>query len=346
MGRRGRSPSGQKTVLCYELGVAELPNEMLACRALLRAHCYRMLGHPQDADDAVQDTFVRALRGLDGFEGRASAKTWLVRIATHVCLDALAARRRRRMPTDEANGTPAGPFTPTDPAEWIAPFPDAWLPSVHPAPDEQVELRSRVDLALVTVLQQLPPRQRAALLLADVFDCSATEVADALDWTVAGVNSALQRARAKLDRGGPRRAEVNPELVARYREAFLRYDLDAVVELLTEDATFDMPPIPVWLRGRSDIAAFLRGPGSKCRGSAVLPVRACGALGFAQYRDGGRTPWALVVLETRGERVSAVHSFLDVATLLPLFGLPPTIGPEKNTDEVRPAPPSAPSPPE
>ncbi|MCA9607827.1 MAG: RNA polymerase subunit sigma-70 [Myxococcales bacterium] len=299
--------------------MGSLPTEMLEHQPLLRAHCYRMLGHPQDADDAVQDTYVRAVRGVAGFEGRSSARTWLVRIATRVCLDALAARKRRRMPTEGPPGEPEGPFVPTDPDEWVAPFPDAWLEPSLPV-DEQVELRHRVDLALVTALQRLPARQRAALLLAEVFDWSAAEVADTLGSSVASVNSALQRARARLGGTVPGRAEVDPIVVARYREAFVRHDVDALVGLLTDDVTFDMPPLPLWLQGPERVGRFLRsGPGAHCKGSKVVPL---GDAGYAQYRQGGQVPWALVFFETRDGRVSAIHHFLDVGTLFPLFGLP------------------------
>ena len=291
---------------------------MLACQPVLRAHCYRMLGHPQDADDAVQDTFVRAVKGIAKLEQQGSLRAWMVRIATRVCLDVLEDRKRRRMPTEAPPGTLEGPFEPTPSEEWIAPFPDAWLP------EEVTALRAKVDLAFVTLLQQLPARQRAALLLADVFDLKASEVAEVLDWTTAGVNSALQRARTKLEHARPPRAPADPDLVARYRDAFLRYDVDAMVQLLADDVTFDMPPIPLWLRGRDHVAAFLRGPGAECEGSVIVPLSANGCPGFAQYRDGGRLPWALVVLEPEGDRIAAVHSFLDTAALFPLFGCPPT----------------------
>jgi len=307
--------------------VEAFPDEMLACRPLLRAHCYRMLGHPQDADDAVQDTFVRAVRHLDGFEGRASPKTWLLRIATRVCLTALEHRGRRRMPTEVRPGSPEGPFAPTPLEEWVAPYPGTWL-QPPPAPDEELARRRRVDLALVTVLQKLPPRQRAALLLAEVFDWSAPEIAETLETTVVSVRSALQRAREKLGRGVPGHVEVDPVVVQRYREAFARYDVDALVALLAEDVTFDMPPIPTWLRGREDVRAFLLGPGSECRGSVIRAVDAGGNPGFAQWRNGGRDAWALVVLETAGGAVSAIHSFLDAATLFPLFGLPERVDEE------------------
>jgi len=279
-----------------------------------------MLGHPQDADDAVQDTFLRAVRAADRFEGRSSLTTWLTRIATRVCLDAIQRRKRRRMPTEQAPG--GDDFTPTSPAEWVAPFPNTWLDDAALPPDEQVALRDRVDLALVTMLQRLPPRQRAAVLLADCFDWSAPEVAQVLDSSVASVNSALQRGRAKLDSGTAGRSEVDASVVARYQEAFARYDLDALVGMLAEDVVFDMPPIPTWFRGREAVRRFLEGPGAECRGSKVVPVAVAGGPGLAQYRHGGATPWGLIVLETRGGEVSAIHTFLEVDALFPLFGLP------------------------
>lgn len=297
------------------------PDALNPHRPALRAHCYRMLGHPQDAEDAVQDTLLRAVRYGGGFEGRASPRTYLLQIATRVCLDALAARKRRRMPTEGPPGDLSGPFAPTDPAEWVAPFPGAWLAPL--APDEQASLREQVGLALVTLLQTLPPRQRAALLLAELFDWSAAEVAEALGSSVASVNSALQRAREQLARGGRPQRPVEPAVLARYREAFERYDIDALAAMLAEDITFDMPPIPLWLRGRGLVARFLAGPGAECRGSVLVPVAVNDGLGFAQYRHGGRTPWALVVLEAEGDVLTAIHSFLDVGALFPLFGLPP-----------------------
>jgi len=299
--------------------VPPLPEEMLTHRAVLRAHCYRMLAHPQDADDAVQDTFVRAVRNSASLQDRGALRAWLVRIATRVCLDALADRKRRRMPDEQPAGTPEGPFEATDAAEWVAPYPDAWLP------DEVTARRAKVDLALITVLQQLPARQRAALLLADVFDYRANEVADVLEWTTAGVNSALQRARAKLVRTRSPREPVSEDVVSKYRDAFVRYDVDQLVDLLTHDVTFDMPPIPLWVRGPAHVATFLRGPGAECRGSKIVPVQANGCSGFAQYRHGGRTPWALVVLETEGDRVAAIHNFLDVGSLFGIFGCPMTL---------------------
>jgi len=294
------------------------PDELVAHRPTLRAHCYRMLGHPQDADEAVQDTLERAIGALGGFRGEASPKTWLVRIATRVCIDR---QRRRRMPTASPPSGPDGPFAATDPGAWIAPVPDGWLLAPETPPDERAHIRQSVRLALITALQQLSPTQRAAWLLAEVFEWPARDIAETLDWTVAGVNSALQRARARLER--PRRPRpVGSDVVERYQAAFERFDLDALVALLTDDVTFDMPPIPQWLCGRRDVHAFLRGAGAECEGSVLVPVDANGHPGFAQYRHGGRTPWGLVVLEPDGDRIAAIHTFLDVEAVFPWFSMP------------------------
>lgn len=293
-------------------------HELVVHRAILRAHCYRMLAHPQDADEAVQETFERALRGLEGFRGEASARTWLVRIATRVCLDR---RRRRRMPTEAPPSRPDAPFAPTDPNEWVAPVPDAWLADPDAPPDEQVLVRQHVRLALVAALQQLSAPQRAAWLLAEVFDWTARDIADTLEWTVSGVNSALQRARARLrEPGRPRSVEAG--LVERYHDAFERFDLDALVALLSDDIEFDMPPIPLWIRGPEDVRAFLTGVGRSCEGSVLVPVQANGQPAFAQYRQGGRAPWGLVVLEPHGNRVAAIHTFLDIEGIFPWFDMP------------------------
>ena len=288
-------------------------------RSALRGHCYRMLGHPQDADDAVQETFERAINALEGFEGRASLRTWLVRIATNVCLDRLRHRKRRTLPGLLPPGSPDGPFEPTDSAEWLAPFPTAWS-----APDALYERAQDLRLAMLLVLQRLPARQRAAWLLTQTWDLQASEVADALDCTVAAVNSALQRARAAMDgvslSPGPTVGDAG--VVERYVAAFEAFDVDALVELLADDIRFDMPPMPLWLRGREDVRSFFRGAGAECEGSVLVPTSANGLPALAQYRHGGRIPWALVVLEIEGDAIVAIHNFLDVAELFPLFDLP------------------------
>ncbi len=309
--------------------------ELDAHRPLLLGHCYRMLGHPQDAADAVQDTFVRAMRGRDTLRAEASLRAWLVRIATNVCLDELGRRKRRDLPTAGPPGslTDAIETRPSD--EWIAPIPDTWLHAAAPAlaarldgPDERLARRESVRLAFVAALQHLPPRQRAALLLTQVLDWSAAEVATALETTVASVNSALQRARARLAELDPAPAghddDAAEELLRRYMVAFERFDMDALAALLTEDVRFSMPPITLWLQGPEQVATFLSaGPGAECRGSRVVPLRANGLPAFAQYRHGGATPWGVVVLEPRGDRIAGITTFLDVDTLFPLFDLPP-----------------------
>lgn len=304
-------------------------------RTLLRAHCYRMLGHPQDADDAVQDTFVRALRALHRFEGRAALQTWLVRIATNVCLDALKDRARRRRPMSAPAGTPtdAVSFLPDD--AWIAPIPDSWVIPAASTPFEALAIRRSVRLAFVALLHTLPPRQRAAVLLADVLEWSAAEVAEALEWTVAGVNSALQRARAALATLPDPPASTPEAPVQRYHAAFERFDIDALVTLLADDITFDMPPIPLWLTGPAHVAEFLRGMGAGCEGSILVATAANGQPAFAQYRRGGAEPWGLVVLDVRGDRIAGISTFLDVKTLFPLFGMPLPEGESEKMNALR-----------
>jgi RNA polymerase sigma-70 factor (ECF subfamily) len=296
-------------------------------RAALIGHCYRMMGSVADADDAVQETMVRAWRGLGAFEERASLRTWLTRIATRVCLDALAARGRRVRPIElEGPGTVDDPLIELPRGSWIEPIPDhaALPPDADPA--ERVALRQSIRLAFVAALQHLPPKQRAALLLTEVLGWSAAEVADTLATSVASVNSALQRARAKLDgfgelpEGAASLTTAQSALLDRYVDAFERYDVDALVRLLHEDATLSMPPYRLWLRGRESIAGWLRGRGAHCRASRLVPTWASGSPAFGQYRPTG--PWAVVVLELRGDRVAAMNSFLDVETLFPRFGLP------------------------
>lgn len=312
------------------------PADLETHRAALTGHCYRMLGSAADADDAVQETMIRAFRSLDRFEGRASLKTWLYRIATNVCLDSLSQRSRRTRPFEEGPvGTVDDALTERPRTHWLEPVPDA---SVFPAdsdPSEIAALRQSVRLAFVAALQHLPPRQRAALLLVEVLGCSAAEAAETLETTVASVNSALQRARATLaerdiDLDAPPRAltEEQSRLVARYVDAFERYDVDGLTALLHEDATLSMPPYTLWLRGHEDIRAWLLGRGLGCRGSRLVPTAANGLPAFGQYRlgaDGVHRPWALAVLELAGERIASWNSFLDTETLFPRFGLPPEL---------------------
>jgi RNA polymerase sigma-70 factor, ECF subfamily len=312
------------------LDVAQLETH----RPALTGHCYRMLGSAFDAEDAVQDTMVRAWRGLDRFDGRASLRTWLYRIATNVCLDALADRARRFRPIEEGTGGSVDdPLEVRPRTHWLEPIPDARAFPADSNPFELTVLRQNTRLAFVAALQHLPPRQRAALLLTEVVGLSAAEAAECLETSVASVNSAIQRARTTL---GERHAENNSEeltesqsvLLDRYVDAFHRYDVDALVALMREDATLSMPPYTLWLRGPDAIRAWLLGRGIGCRGSRLVPTAACGSPAFGQYRhgsDGTFQPWALVVLELGRDQIAAWNSFLDTEKLFPLFGLPPTL---------------------
>lgn len=301
-------------------------------RAALTGHCYRMLGSVVDADDAVQETMVRAWRGLDRFDGRSSLRTWLYRIATNVCLDALADRSRRERPVEEG---PAGsvddPLETRPRSHWLEPVPDARAVPADGDPAERVVLRQSIRLAFVAALQHLPPRQRAALLLTDVLGWSAAEVAQGLDTSVAAVNSALQRARATLatrdlgDDPTGTLSDAQAALLDRYVAAFERYDVDGLTALLHEDAAMSMPPHALWLRGREAVRAWLLGRGLGCRGSRLLPTAACGAPAFAQYRpapQGGHRAWGLIVLDLAGDRISGWTTFLDTESLFPRFELP------------------------
>ncbi len=301
-----------------------------AHRPNLTGHCYRMLGSLAEADDAVQETLVRAWRHRDRFEGRSAIGTWLHRIATNVCLDALRARKRRSRPQLLGPaGTIEDELVERGRTHWIEPVPDSAVVDPQSDPRRQLEQRERVRLAFVTALHQLPPKQRAALLLVEVVGCSAAEAAETLETTVPALNSALQRARATLgDRVVDSPTELDDAqraLLDRYVEAFERYDVDALTALMHEDATLSMPPYTLWLRGPDTIARWLAGRGNGCRGSRLVPTMACGRPAFGQYRpspDGGHDPWALVLLEMDGEGIHEWISFLDTEALFPRFGLP------------------------
>ena len=291
-------------------------------RRELTGYCYRMLGSSFEAEDAVQDTFVRAWRSYDRFEGRSALRSWLYRIATNVCLDMLNGRERRARPMDLGPaGEPIVENLRTPDVPWLQPMPD-------PA-DVAVE-RETIRLAFVGALQHLPPKQRAVLILCEVFRWQASEVAELLETSVASVNSALQRARATLEQAElpPAAAgEVDAELLARYVDAFERYDIDALTALIHEDATQSMPPFDLWLRGRDDIFTWWYGPGIGCKGSRVVPtVSANGSPAFGQYKPSesgsGYDPWALQVIEIEDGRIVELSFFLDTETLFPLFGLP------------------------
>ena len=304
-------------------------------RPALTGHCYRMLGSVLDAEDAVQEAMLRAWKSLDRFKEQSSLKTWLYRIATNVCLDTLASSNRTRIRPLEISETP-GTVTP-DMAlpqrgreTWVEPIPDRLALPADDAhtPEERAILRESIRLAFVAALQYLPPRQRAVLLLTQVLNWSAAETAEALDMSVAAVNSALQRARATLDTRNPAvvpRAlnDEQREIVERYVAAFEAYDVDALTKLLHEEATLSMPPYELWLQGHAEIAKWLLSFGLGCRGSVLVPVEASGGTpAFAQYRRMGEWPWALILLDVADDRVIGMTSYLDVETLFPRFGLP------------------------
>jgi RNA polymerase sigma-70 factor (ECF subfamily) len=304
-------------------------------RPALTGHCYRMLGSVLDAEDAVQETMLRAWKAADSFREQASVKTWLYKIATNVCLDSLASIKRQRIRPLEVSKAPGVVcddlvLEQRSREHWVEPIPDAMaLPAASSYdPGEFTILRESIRLAFVAALQYLPPRQRAALLLTQVLGWSAAETAQELDMSVASVNSALQRARATLEARNPAvvpriLSKEQETLVARYVEAFERYDVQALTALLHQEATLSMPPYALWLQGHESIARWLRTFGAGCEGSRLVPVAACGGTpAFAQYRHGGATPWALLMLELDGDRITSMTSYLDVETLFPRFGMP------------------------
>jgi RNA polymerase sigma-70 factor (ECF subfamily) len=297
-------------------------------RRELTGYCYRMLGSPCEAEDAVQETLLNGWRGIDRFEGRAALRTWLYRIATNVCLNMLGSSQRRALPTDFASPASAdAPIgEPMPAAACIEPIPDGCVLSETGDPAELAEARESIRLAFVAALQRLPARQRAALILRDVLNWHAAETADLLDTTVAAVNSAIERARATLsvdDIGEPFRPldRQQQALLSRYVDAFERFDLDALTSLLHLDATLSMTPYRHWLRGSDELRRWYAGQGSGCRGSKLCPLLANGSPAFGQYRPGGH-PWALHVVHTSGGLITAIHSFVDTQRLFPLFGLP------------------------
>ena len=298
-------------------------------RRELTAHCYRMLGSPFEAEDAVQETLLRAWKSVDRFEGRSSLRSWLYRIATNVCLDQLDGKERRARPMDLGPaGEPVIENLHTPEVPWLQPVPDSLVAD----PAETVASRETIRLAFVAALQHLPPRQRAVLILCEVLRWKASEVAELLETSTASVNSALQRARATLEQveltPETTSGEPDRELLERYVRAFEDYDVEALTTLIHEDATQSMPPFDLWLRGREDIFRWWFGPGIGCKGSRVVAAgsTANGSPAYGQYKPDesgdGYVPWALMVLEFSGSRIAEFTFFLDVETLFPLFGLP------------------------
>ncbi len=310
-----------------------LEAELELFRPELMGYCYRMLGSTFEAEDAVQDTMIRAWRGLDRFEGRSQLRSWVYRIATNVSLTMLEGRKRRARPMDLGPASSADVALPAPLGEdaWLEPVPDALVAPMDGDPAEVAIRRESIRLAFVAALQHLPPRQRAVLILREVLRWPAAEVAELLDTTAASVNSALQRARATLaatdlESAPPADLDATQEaLLASYVDAFERYDMASLTALLKTDAHWNMPPYAMWLRTHADVAAFCMGPGVGCKGSRLIATRANGSPAFGQYKpgpDGRLDPWSLQVLELEGDRIAGITFFLDTARYFPLFGLP------------------------
>src|SRR3954454_4220689 len=338
--RRRRGSSAMTGLIAERPGAApasELEPRLAEHRRELTGYCYRMLGSAFDAEDAVQETMVRAWRSLDRLEGAGALRSWLYRIATNVCLDALNGRKRRAMPVDLS----AEPYAPVEASldgvlgegAWVEPALDRQVLPVGGDPADLAVQRESVRLAFVAALQFLPPRQRAVLILRDVLRWKADEVAALLETSVAAANSALQRARTTLAQPRPSEdaalREVDDDqadLLERYLDAFVRYDIEALVALLHEDAVMDMPPYAMWLRSSADIATWLGGPGAECRGSHVVPLELNGNPAYAQWRPSGPggqfEPWAVHALQFGPDgRITRMTAFLDTR-LFELFGLP------------------------
>jgi RNA polymerase sigma-70 factor (ECF subfamily) len=323
---------GSRPVSASNVAVDVRPEDLEPFRGELTGYCYRMVGSVFEADDAVQETMLRAWRNLDTFEGRSAVRSWLYRIATNVCLDLLRGRKRRALamdlgPSSAADGN-LGPQLPND--AWITPLPDARVLTGADDPAEVAASREAIRLAFITALQRLPARQRAVLILREVLRWQAREVAELLESSVASVNSALQRARATLaddDAASSRVPAIDADqeaLLARYVDAFERYDIPALVELIHEDAVMSMPPYDFWLQGPAEMGRWFEGQGRGCEGSRVVPTGANGCAAFGSYRSdgaGGYRPWAIQVLELGDGRIVGHHSFLDTR-LFAAFGLP------------------------
>ena len=313
-------------------------------RAELFAHCYRMLGSTEDAEDVLQEVLVRAWRGLRKFAGQSSLRTWLYRIATNACLDAIDRRPKRMLPLDYGPASEStddfGP--PLIETVWIEPFPDEelGLPEGYASPDARYEQHEAVELAFIAALQHLPATQRAVLVLREVLGFSAREVSESLETTVASVNSALQRARKTLEQRLPDRSQQQTlrslghgrirELVESYNDAWRRGDVEALRALLTEEAVFSMPPWADWWRGRDTIAGFAATAAEACGDMRLILMRANGQAAVAAYSleeaTGRWLPLAMDVLTFEGERISEITAFIT-PNFFPRFGLPTELAP-------------------
>ncbi|MFR9774939.1 sigma-70 family RNA polymerase sigma factor [Micromonospora sp. MS34] len=336
-----RSPEPAGTGVVDEAAFTAL---VAPLRRELHAHCYRMLGSVHDADDALQDTLLRAWRGLPGFAGRGSLRSWLYTVATRVCLDAVAGRARRALPVDlgPASDRAVPDNHPDQDVAWLGPYPDAGLAAAPLAPDARYEQREAVELAFVAAVQHLPGNQRAALLLFDVLGYSAAEIADLMGASVTAVNSALARARRVLAERLPATTQQRTlralgdarlrEVVDRYVTALQDGDAAALVALLTEDVTWSMPPMPHWYRGIEAVLDFARSaPLGPCGSWRHLSTGANGQLAVAAYlrreASGPYLPWSIDVLTLRDERITGITSFVGAAYLA-AFGLPATLPPD------------------
>jgi RNA polymerase sigma-70 factor, ECF subfamily len=312
-----------------------LDRELESYRRELTGYCYRMLGSGFEAEDAVQETFVRAWRNFDSFEGRSSLRSWLYKIATNVCLDMVQGPQRRARAMDMGPSSTAETLlgSPLNEGAWVMPIADSSALPEGGDPAELAAQRETLRLAFVAALQHLPPRQRAVLILREVLRWQASEAAELLGMTVASVNSALQRARAtidqlELDASGPADLDGDDqELLTKYVDNFERYDIDALVALIAEDADFSMPPYELWLRGTPDIAKWYVGQGSGCEDSRMLATRANGCPAFAQYKpagDGAWEPWAFQVIEVSGGKIVGLHHWIPpfAPQLFEAFGMP------------------------
>ncbi len=316
----------------------QLERQLEQHRSELTRYCYRMLASPFEAEDAVQETMLRAWRGLDRFEQRAALRSWLYRIATNVCFDMLNGRNRRARPMDLGGAGAPEPANLNSLPEvtWVEPIPTDAAAEDDPA--EAAVAKETMRLAFVAALQHLPPRQRAVLILCEVLRWKASEAAELLDTSVASVNSALQRARATIESSELSSTDIEPanidapdrDLLARYVDAFEAYDMDALTSLIREDAIQSMPPYDLWMCGREDVIAWWFGPGIGCKDSKLVPTKlANGSIAFGQYKPcdtgSGYEPWALQVVDFVDGKAAEFTFFLSTERIFPLFGLPPRL---------------------